>query len=187
MKMRRIFSALLAVAMLLAMPAAAAGDIGVLLNGAYVEFDVPPQIIDGRTMVPMRAIFEALGAGIDWDGDTLTVTAKRGGALVVMQIGNPAMSVNGEYIELDVAPQLVGGRTLVPVRAVAESFDARVDWDGDTRTVIIETDGGELFVVTPHGTRYHLPDCRHAQNVYELLTREEAEARGFEPCRVCEP
>lgn len=115
-------------------------EIKVLLDGAQLEFDVPPQIIDGRTLVPMRAIFEALGAQVTWDGDTQTVTAEKDSTVVEMAIGSAVMSVNSEEITLDVPPQIIDGRTLVPARAVAESFDAYVEWDSETQTVIISTE-----------------------------------------------
>jgi len=113
--------------------------INVRLDGRYLTFDVPPQIIDNRTMVPLRAIFEALGATVAWNEDTRTVTAVRGDTVVVMQVGNYVITVNGNEITLDVPPLIVDNRTLVPARAVAESFGANVDWNAETQTVIIES------------------------------------------------
>lgn len=112
-------------------------EISVVLDGKSILFDQPPIIVDGRTLVPLRAIFEELGATVDWDGNTQTVTSTKGKTTISMTIGNAEMYKNGELIVLDVPPQLIGDRTLVPVRAVAEGFDCHVDWDGDTRTVII--------------------------------------------------
>jgi len=112
-------------------------DIRVVLNSKELSFDVPPQIIDDRTMVPMRAIFEALGADVEWSGDTQTITATQGDTIITMQIGNAAIIVNGEAITLDVSPLIVDGRTLVPVRAVAEGLNADVEWNAGTRTVMI--------------------------------------------------
>ncbi|MGN0181287.1 MAG: copper amine oxidase N-terminal domain-containing protein [Candidatus Ornithomonoglobus sp.] len=117
--------------------ATAADDIKVLLDGNDLSFDVPPQIIDERTMVPLRAIFEAMGAAVDWDGDTQTVTAVRESVTVKMTVGSREIYVCGEPVTLDVPPQIVDDRTLVPARAVAEAFGAAVEWDGDARTVII--------------------------------------------------
>jgi len=111
--------------------------IRVLLNGEELAFDVAPQIIDGRTMVPMRTIFEALGAVVSWDSGTQTITATQDDIVIIMQIGSEIIRINGEEIALDVPPVLVGGRTLVPVRAVAEGLDADVEWDGAARAVII--------------------------------------------------
>ena len=112
--------------------------VSVKINGNNVEFDQIPLIINGRTLAPLRAIFEALDATVDWDDATKTVTSTKGNTVISMTIGNNEMSKNGEAIALDVAPQIVGGRTLVPVRAIAESFNCDVSWDAETKTVTIK-------------------------------------------------
>ena len=137
---KKIVSLLLAAVLTftcLGVVALAEDEIKVVLNGEELLFDVPPQSIDGRTMVPMRKIFEAMGAVVNWDNDTQTVTAVKDDTTVIMQINNPTIRVNLEEIVLDVPPQIVDTRTLVPARAVAESLNADVTWDWDTRTVII--------------------------------------------------
>lgn len=111
--------------------------ISVTVNGAAVAFDQPPIIEEGRTLVPVRAIFEALGATVYWNGDTRTVTATKDNTIIILQIGNNIMQKNGENIILDVPAKIISDRTLVPVRAVAEAFDNTVGWNGDTREVII--------------------------------------------------
>ncbi len=111
--------------------------VSVKLDGVILEFDVSPKIIDGRTMVPLRTIFEALGAEVGWDEQTSTVTATKPGYTVIATIDNPVMSVNGVEKTMDIAPMLVDSRTLVPARFVAEAFDCTVDWDEATYTVII--------------------------------------------------
>ena len=115
------------------------GSIRVTLNGNYLSFDQPPIIQDGRTLVQLRTIFEALGAEIDWNGYTQTITAIADNKTVIMQIGRSTYTVNGEEKTLDVPPQIINGRTLVPARAVAESFGADVVWNDNTQTVIITT------------------------------------------------
>lgn len=117
----------------------AADDVTVMLDGNKLAFDVPPQIISDRTFVPLRVIFEAMGAEVSWDGEARKVTATKADTVVEMTIDNTVMSVNSKEITLDVPPQIVDDRTLVPARAVAESFGAEVNWDGETRTVIITT------------------------------------------------
>ena len=112
-------------------------DIKVTLNGNLITFDQPPVIRDDRTLVPVRAIFEALGAEVRWDGDTQTVLSQKGATLVQLKIGSNIMTVNGREIALDVPAQIINDRTLVPVRAIAEAYGCRVDWDGETKTVII--------------------------------------------------
>jgi len=114
-----------------------APEIKVLVNGAAVTFDQPPIIENGRTLVPLRAIFEALGATVEWEQSTQTVTAVKDDVTIVLKIGDSFLTKNGERIALDVPAKIVGGRTLVPARAVAESFGADVQWNGTTRTVTI--------------------------------------------------
>ncbi len=113
-------------------------DIRVMLNGEYLEFDVEPQLINNRTMVPLRAIFETLGAEVEWNGDTQTVTAFKDDIEVVATIGSTTMYVDDEAKTVDVAPIIVDGRTLVPARFVAEAFDCDVDWVEEENIVCIE-------------------------------------------------
>ena len=112
-------------------------EISVYLNGSKIEFDVPPQIINGRTMVPMRAIFEALGAEVEWDNETRTASGEKMGIVVDITIDDNIMVKNYCDISLDTPAQLVEGRTLVPVRAVSESFAVEVGWDGAAQTVTL--------------------------------------------------
>ena len=85
----------------------------------------------------MRAIFEALGAKVEWDGETETVTAVRGTDTLRITIGSNILYKNDTAVELDVPAKITDGRTLVPVRAISESFDAEVEWDGEARSVKI--------------------------------------------------
>lgn len=137
--MKKILSALLTAVMAFGGVFAvnAENDIKVLLDGSELTFDVPPQIIDGRTLVPLRVIFEAMGAAVDWDTDTRTVTAVNDDTTVKMTVDYKKMYVGTEEITLDVPPQIIDERTLVPARAVAESFGAEVEWDGDNKIVTI--------------------------------------------------
>ena len=112
-------------------------EITVMLNGKKVDFDVKPMLIDDRTMVPVRAIFEALGAAVEWDNDTETVISVLGGDNVTLQINNKTMFVNGAPKEIDVPAMLVNDRTLVPLRAISESYGCTVDWDDATQTVTV--------------------------------------------------
>ena len=111
--------------------------ISVINNGSALTFDQPPIVENGRTLVPLRAIFEGLDADVEWDQSTQTVTAVRGGIKITLQNGSNILTRNSEQITLDVPPQIVGGRSLVPLRAIAESFGAEVDWNANTRTVTI--------------------------------------------------
>ncbi len=114
-------------------------EITVTINGSPVSFDQPPMIQNDRTLVPLRAIFEALGGTVGWDDATQTVTSTKGDITVRLTIGSNLLFVNGSAVTLDVPAQLVNGRTLVPARAVAEAFRCRVDWDDENQVVLITT------------------------------------------------
>ena len=111
--------------------------VSVIVNGSTVKFDQPPIIIDGRTLVPVRAVFESLGVNVEWIADTQTVLAQKDGRTVALKIDNNVMKIGNEEILLDVPAQIINNRTLVPARAVAEAFECKVDWNGSTSTVII--------------------------------------------------
>ncbi|NPV90915.1 MAG: copper amine oxidase N-terminal domain-containing protein [Firmicutes bacterium] len=102
-----------------------------------LEPDVPPRVIDGRTMVPVRIVAEALGTEVSWDDATKTVIACRGITVVRIPINSMTASCSGEEIGLDVPAQIVEGRTLVPLRFISEAFGATVEWDGGSRTVSV--------------------------------------------------
>lgn len=111
----------------------------VILDGINVSFDVPPSIENGRVMMPLRAIFEAMGAKVSWDSNTMTATAVKGNTTVVFKIGSLEPMVNGIVKPIDVAGKVVGGRTLAPLRFVCEAFGGTVEWAADTQTVIIKS------------------------------------------------
>ena len=118
-------------------PPAPDSTISVYINGTKIQFDQPPILDNGRTLVPLRAIFEALGAEVSWDSNTQTVTAIKGSTQISLQIGSTQLYVNGKVTTLDVPAKLINSSTLVPVRAVSEAFGCKVDWDQDTQTVLI--------------------------------------------------
>ena len=152
MKRRRFLSLMLSVLLLTAafVPAggaaqAAGSEISVYVDGEKLTFDQPPVAQNGRVLVPLRAIFEALGAEVEWLPEDQAVAAQKGDTLVVMQLGNNrfAKSVGGGdsvVYDLDVPPIALNGRTLVPVRAVSESFDCNVEWDGSSQTVTVSSE-----------------------------------------------
>lgn len=136
--MRKNISAVILLALLLAAfnPGLAQAQPKVILDGSLLVFDVPPIIEDGRTLVPLRTIFEALGAMVEWDGDTQTVTAVKGDTEVKLVIGGQAFK-NGIPVSLDVPARIISDRTMVPLRFVAEAMGCAVEWDNDTQTINI--------------------------------------------------
>lgn len=109
----------------------------VKFNDKKIEFDVQPFIEDNRTLVPVRSIFEAMGMTVEWDGATSTITASGQGNTISMRINDTMAIVNGKTMMMDVPPRVIDERTLVPVRFIAESLDAHVNWNAEKREVII--------------------------------------------------
>lgn len=130
-------------------------EIYVYVDGEKIEFDVLPQLVNERTMVPMRFIFEKLGAVVSFDEETETVTAFHTNedeetTIVILQIGNSLAFTNSTQIELDAPPVLVDSRTLVPIRFVSESLGYSVDWEEDSKSVIITSkteDADDVVIV----------------------------------------
>ncbi len=112
-------------------------DITVLYNGTPLSFDVPPLLKNSRTLVPLRVIFEKVGAEVSWDDNTKTVRATQGNTEIAITIGSGEFYKNGTPIPLDVPAIIDESRTLIPLRAVSEALDCKVDWDGETRTVTV--------------------------------------------------
>ncbi len=115
-------------------------EIAVRFNGEYMHFDVDPVLINDRTMVPLRAIFEALGASVSWNDETQTATGNRNSRVVSVTIGSNIARINGEQVEIDQSAALINDRTLVPLRFVSEAYGATVTWDDATQTVSIVAD-----------------------------------------------
>ncbi len=115
-------------------------SINISIDGNYIKFDVQPQIINGRTLVPMRKIFEELGATVDWDDSTQTAIGTKENTVVKFTINDYTMYKNESANTLDVPAQLIDGRTLIPLRAVSEAFDCQVGWDGNDSIVSIIDD-----------------------------------------------
>lgn len=113
-------------------------DINVKLNDRYLFFDSEPIIMNSRTLVPMRAIFEALGADIVWDPINNTVSAYKDSISVKVKINEKTAYINNIHFELDAPAIIVDERTLVPIRFVSEALGADVDWDPIKYEVIIK-------------------------------------------------
>ena len=112
-------------------------NITVEINNKKITFDQDPILYNNRTMVPMRKIFEELGATVTWDANSQTATGKKGDRTVKVTIGQKNMYVNNQSITLDTAPVVLSGRTLVPVRAVAEGLGCDVGWNDKNKLVSI--------------------------------------------------
>lgn len=118
------------------------------VNGASSEIDpgrgTIPVVENGRTLVPIRAIIEAMGGTVGWDGTTQTVTLTYGTDNIVLNIDSAYAYLNGVMSVLDVAPKTINERTVLPIRYIAESFKFGVEWDGNTQTIKITKNGLSL-------------------------------------------
>lgn len=135
------------------MPVSADAPITVTVDGVLVNFDQPPILENDRTLVPLRAIFEALGAKVDWIEETQTVLAKKRTNTISLTIGSDELYKNGTSTRLDVPAKVLNDRTLVPVRAVSEALDAQVTWDESLNRVVILSKQGQ------HRIRDYYLDC----------------------------
>lgn len=119
-------------------------QISVLVDGKTIGLDVPPEIKNQRTMVPVRAVGEAIGADVEWVQDKGQVVMTRAGSTVTMTLDSTTADIDGRKVEMDVAPYALNGRTLLPARYVAEFFGQKVDWDGERKEVLITEDKSAL-------------------------------------------
>lgn len=134
----------------------------VVLNGQELSFDVPPTIKQSRTLVPMRAIFEALGAEVGWDAATRTVTAAKSQTTIRLTIGVKVAYRDGVPVTLDASAKIINGRTLVPLRFVSEALGCKVNWDANTQTVTIVSASGVQVTV-------HFIDVGQGDSIYVAL------------------
>jgi len=163
-----------------------ADDINVTINGQLVNFSgQAPAIIDGRTLVPIRAVFEGLGFTVDWNAATESATISSDGVIMIITVGSDSFTVNGNTHQLDVPAQVIGGSVLVPLRQPLEALGFDLDWDAASRTIVIANlsryDAGFLVwfnSLTPADTRSHRifqePDPNFpGQNLFGIRDAED--------------
>jgi uncharacterized protein YkwD len=142
-KVKKLFANFLAVIMFLGVLAFSpvttyANTITVTIDGVPVVFpDTQPQIVDGRTLVPVRPVFEALNFQVEWEQSTQTATLTRNTDQIQITVGQQTFYTNGEALELDVPAMLISDRTMVPLRLPLESVGYQLEWCGDTQTAMI--------------------------------------------------
>ena len=161
-KWKKMLAGLMTAVMLAAMPvaASAANDITVYVDGQKVVFDQPPVVQNGRTLVPMRAIFEALGAEIEWFGAEKRVNAFWGMNSLDLWIGSCEIQMgDGTLVTIEVPAQVINGRTLVPLRAVSQCMGAEVLWDGSTKTININRSAENYYYQNDlYGYTFDVPE-----------------------------
>lgn len=127
------------ISILATIPSFAGDRINVFVNGVSIQMKEPPAIINGRTLVPLRAIFESLGVLPVWDDISKTVTVNTETINMIMTIDSKIATVNNKLVPLDAPVTLVDGSTMVPARFIAETLGGKVEWEEATKTVVITT------------------------------------------------
>ncbi len=152
--MKKTVSVLLGTALLASSFAGAVADtkdIEVIINDSKIEFDVNPFIENSRTLVPMRKIFESLGCTVDYYVDEegkQNIIAYRADENISLVIGSDKMEVSGTEVLIDVPAKIVEDRTFVPIRAISEALNEKVNWDGENYKVIINSEHGDYKILT---------------------------------------
>ncbi|MBE7054026.1 MAG: copper amine oxidase N-terminal domain-containing protein [Ruminococcaceae bacterium] len=183
--MKKILSLLLALAVAITPSFVFADEeISVFVDSNKVVFDQNPIIENGRTLVPLRAIFEALGAYVEWNGDTNTVVAKKGLTTIVLQIGSNRIykttPSTANYFDIDVPASLINSRTLVPVRAISEALGAKVGWDGTTKTVSIESENRNILNLFRTHENKKLKEDGNIEVVYYEMFMDYPQIEGYD-------
>lgn len=179
--MKKLLSLLLVLMLL----ASAAGAVDLYVDLNPIDTDAPPAIVDGRTLVPVRAIFEAIGAAVVWDGSSNTVAGARGATTIIIQINSTTAYVNNQVRILDVPAQLVNGRAMVPARFISEALGCDVTWDGKTGTAAVAYRLKDTkFYAASTEDQYHYDGFCGGGTYYEA-TLAEVDGRGLTPCGKC--
>jgi hypothetical protein len=116
------------------------------INGEQKTLDSPPVIKNSRTLLPIRPVVEALGGTVSWDGTEKKVTVTLGSTTIELWIGKNTARVNGTDTPIDstnpkVVPEIINGRTMLPLRFVTENLGCQLQWDPNTKTITITYQG----------------------------------------------
>lgn len=144
---RKLLILLLAFSLITTNTFASGSDIKVIVNGNILKFDQSPIIRNNRTLIPIREIFEALGANIQWFPESQKVLASKDGRDISLFIGSNIMYLDSiTSVELDVPAEIINNKTYIPLRAVSEAFDASVEWNESTKTATIVSNSSGLKI-----------------------------------------
>ncbi len=119
------------------MPVNAQSQIKLWINNQYIKTDVPPEIYNSRTYVPVRIVSEILGYNVEWINETREIKITNSSTTLILKVGSKDYKINNQTKKSDVEPFILNGRTLVPIRLIAESFNQAINWDNKNRTVAI--------------------------------------------------
>lgn len=143
-----IFTFIIAALSALHISAYAAGEIRLVVDGSTVQTDAAPVIVNGRTLVPVRSLFEKLNASVNWIAATAQVVVESGNNKITLTVNSNKAYVNNKTVTLEAAPTIMNDRTYVPVRFISENLGYNVDWNESTRTVYVNSPGSGETVET---------------------------------------
>lgn len=154
--------------------------IRVLVDYDFVNLSTEPQIENGNTIVEFRPIFEKLGLNVSWDKDTKTIIGEKEGLKIQLVIGSKTAKVNGQDKEVLIAPRIINGHTVVPVRFIAENSGAEVKWDSKLRFIQIFTLNGQLYnAVTESNVAYWIGYIEEYSKDIQIIN--DKLAKGADP------
>ncbi len=158
--------------------------VTVVIDGKTQSFDQPAVVLSGSTLVPMRGVFEALGAKVSWDESTKTVTGTKGDITIKLTLGQSTAYINDKAVTLSAVAQTINGSTMVPLRFVSEALGARVGWNAAEMKATI-TSSGYSEVPVPLGTHKSVDvglfteggiDIYYGNHTYGVANQEEYDA-----------
>ena len=160
-----------------------AGDITVNLDGKNVDFpNQQPVIQDGRTLIPLRGVFDSLGYDITWAGDTKTVTLSKDSELLIIVIGNKTYFHNGVEYDTDVPAQIINGSTMLPLRAIAEAAGLTVAWDGERKTAVLVSENRAQKQRDSYYFEYSQEDEKFLTDFQKISENFENEIAAYNEC-----
>lgn len=161
------------------------GDTAITVNGEEQTIDTAPVIIDSRTFVPVRAVVEALGGTADWNANTKTAILENGEDHIELTIGSKTAVLNGEEKQLDTAPVIIDGRTMLPLRFIAEGFGFEADWDAAAKTIYVsKTDAEETTAENKSENKRVVPEHERFTDTegcetFEQVTEKLKDGQGY--------
>ncbi|HTD37857.1 MAG TPA: copper amine oxidase N-terminal domain-containing protein [Candidatus Limnocylindrales bacterium] len=160
----------------LAVPALAAGPVTVQLNGNTLNLNPAPTERAGRVFVPLRGVFENLGASVVYQGGVINATGR--GHNISLRIGSQTATVDGQQQTIDVAPFIIGASTYVPLRFVSQALGATVNWDNANRVVAIVASGANVVQNPGNGVITPAPASNGYGGGGAITLRDEMPGRG---------
>lgn len=148
------------------------------------EEDTVPVIINGRTLVPIRAIIEEMGGSVSWDSEQNAVTLNYNDDTIILTIDSASAVFNGSEESIDAPPAILNGRTFLPLRFISESFGFDVNWNSSTQTITISSEVGSVSAVSEDQTAINITIGEYTLTGYLNNTPEAEQFKEMLPVTV---